>query len=340
MTHADEASASADVHCRDQFGREAPMRNVEGKVAFVTGGDSGIGLGIARAFATAGMKVVITYRTESHLEEALRTLHSAGSRVHSISVDVTDRAAMAAAAQEAARVFGKVHVLVNNAGVAPGVPLSSATFDDWDWCMGVNVHGVFNGIRTFLPYLRAHSEGGQIVSTASMLGGLVVGPFWGVYSTTKFAVVGMMEALRAELARTNIGVSVFCPAGVKTNVGLSQRNRPATLGQVGEADPETQTLIRDFAHALQKARADNAEPPMDPMVAGEWVLRGIRNNDLYIISHPEHEQTLRERNEALLASIPRARDPLSAGSIAVAQIMRTPIYADEIRRKLRQETQS
>lgn len=106
----------------------------------------------------------------------------------------------------------RLHVLVNNAGVLLTLPLSNATFDDWDWCINVNVTGVFNCLRAFLPHTKAHGEGGQIVSTSSMPAGLFVGPYWGVYSTSKFAVVCMMEALRSELAHTNIGVSVFCPA--------------------------------------------------------------------------------------------------------------------------------
>src|SRR5580704_5504168 len=203
-----------------------PMRDVEGKVAFITGGDSGIGLGIARAFTDAGMKVVTTYRTRSHLDEAMKLLQGAADRVHAINLDVTDRAAMEQAAAETVRVFGKVHVLVNNAGVAVIGGLSRASYEDWDWAMSVNAGGVFNGVRTFLPRIQAQGEGGQIVSVSSLAGLLGHAPA-GVYTASQFAVVGMMEALRAELADANIGVTVFCPGIVNTNIGSSARNRPA-----------------------------------------------------------------------------------------------------------------
>ena len=311
------------------------MKEVAGKVAFITGGDSGIGLGIARAFLDSGMKVVITYRSESHLEEATTTLKPSIDRVHTIRLDVADRAAMAAAAEEAQRVFGKVHVLVNNAGVAPVVPLSNATFDDWDWCMSVNVTGVFNGIRTFLPLIKAHGEGGQIVTTSSMLGGLVVGPFWGIYSTSKFAVVGMMEALRSELSNTNIGVSVFCPAGVASNLSKSNRNRPPALAKTGMPDRDQLTLMNSFGKAMRQALSDHGgtQPLMDPLEAGEHVLRGVRNNDLYILSHPEYEQAIRDRNEALLASIPNGGTSISEARIAFAEVGRNAIYINELNRK-------
>jgi len=276
-----------------------PMKDVEGKVAFITGGDSGIGLGIARACADAGMKVVITYRTQSHLDEAMKTLQSAGNRVHAISLDVTDRAAMEKAADETLRVFEKVHVVVNNAGVAIIGGLSTATYDDWDWGMSVNVNGVFNGVRTFLPRIRAHGEGGQVVATSSLAGLLAHGPA-GVYTASKFAVVGMMEALRNELADTNIGVSVFCPGLVNTNIGTSNRNRPTTLADSGfKPDPK---MMARMPKAMREMRGP--PPGMDPFEAGKRVLQGVRNNDLYILTTPEYEDEFRARGEAIVASLP------------------------------------
>ncbi len=276
-----------------------PMKEVEGKVAFITGGDSGIGLGVARACADAGMKVVITYRTQKHLDEAMKYLQSAGNRVHAINVDVTDRAAMEKAALETVRVFQKVHVVVNNAGVAVVGGLSTATYDDWDWAMSVNLNGVFNGVRTFLPRIRAHGEGGQVVATSSLAGLLAHGPA-GVYTASKFAVVGMMEALRNELAETNIGVSVFCPGLVNTNIGTSNRNRPATLADSG-FKPDAKMMAR----MPKEMRQMRGPPPgMDPLDAGQRVLKGIRNNDLYILTTPEYEEEFRARGEAIVASLP------------------------------------
>jgi NAD(P)-dependent dehydrogenase (short-subunit alcohol dehydrogenase family) len=307
-----------------------PMKHVEGKIAFITGGDSGIGLGIARAFVDAGMQVVITYRSETHLEEAMTLLESGGTRIHAVNVDVTDRNSMAAAAEETIRVFGKVHVLVNNAGVGGG-PLSSASFNEWDWCLNVNVTGVFNGIHAFLPYIKAHGEGGQIVATSS-IHGLVAGfPFMALYMTTKFAVVGMVEGLRSELASTNIGVSVFCPGRVNTNI--VKRNRtPVTL--IRTSDPDTVAAQQVYARAHQQIMdSNNGSPGMDPLEAGERVLQGIRDNDLFILSHPEYEQAILERNEALIASFRKAMKPPSAGRVALERLFHTSIYSRELYRK-------
>ena len=276
-----------------------PMKDVEGKVAFITGGDSGIGLGIARAFTDAGMKVVITYRTQAHLDEAMKYLEKAGNRVHAINVDVTDRPGMQKAADETIRVFQKVHVVVNNAGVGVIGGLSTATYDDWDWGMSVNATGVFNGIRTFLPRIQAHGEGGQVVATSSLAGLLGHGPA-GVYTASKYAVVGMMEALRNELAETNVGVSVFCPGLVNTNIGTSNRNRPATLADSG-FKPDAKMM----ASIPKEMRQMRGPPPgMDALEAGQRVLQGVRDNDLYILTTPEYEDEFRARGEAVVASLP------------------------------------
>jgi NAD(P)-dependent dehydrogenase (short-subunit alcohol dehydrogenase family) len=277
----------------------APMRDVEGKVAFITGGNSGIGLGIARAFLDAGMKVAITYRTQSHLDEAMKYLQSAGNRVHAINLDVTDRPAMEKAAEETVKVFQKVHVVVNNAGVGVIGGLSTATYDDFDWGMSVNVAGVFNGIHAFLPRIKQHGEGGQVIATSSLAGLLGHGPA-GVYTASKFAVVGMMEALRAELDGTNIGVSVFCPGIVNTNIGSSARNRPASLPDAGfKPDPK---MMEQMRAAMKDMRGP--PPGMDSLEAGQRVLQGMRSNDLYILTTPEFEKEFQARGEAIVASVP------------------------------------
>jgi NAD(P)-dependent dehydrogenase (short-subunit alcohol dehydrogenase family) len=305
-----------------------PMKEVQGKVAFITGGDSGIGLGIARAFTDAGMKVVITYRTKAHLEDAMKYLASAGDRVHAINLDVTDRAAMEQAAQETERVFEKVHVLVNNAGVGIFGGLSTATYDDWDWGMGVNVTGVFNGIRVFLPRIKAHQEGGQVVATSSLAGVIAHGAA-GVYTTSKFAVVGMMEALRHELADANIGVSVFCPGIVNTNIGNSNRNRPSTLADSGfKPDPK-------MLASMQKQMREMRGPPpgMDPLEAGQRVLRAVRNNDLYILTTPEFEPEIRARGEAIVASLPTDVNAPEARVAIGRMLVGKTVYATERDRK-------
>jgi NAD(P)-dependent dehydrogenase (short-subunit alcohol dehydrogenase family) len=321
------AAPATPANCPEH---KAPLADVKDKVAFVTGGNSGIGLGISRALANAGMKVCITYRSKEHLEEAMKYLHGAGSRIHAINVDVTDRAAMERAAEETVRVFGNVHLLVNNAGVGIQVPVGQATFDDWDWGIGVNLNGVFNGVKAFLPKIKAHNEGGHIVTTASM-SGLFHGATAGVYTTTKFAVVGMMEALRAELVSSNIGVSVYCAGGVNTNIRNSDRNRPKELGDTGfKPDPKRLAQIQELAK-----KSGGTPPGMDPLEAGEGVLRGIRNNDLYIITHPEYAQGIRERSEAILASVPVDHPPVPEARMAYEQaVLRHPVYYNERDRKL------
>jgi NAD(P)-dependent dehydrogenase (short-subunit alcohol dehydrogenase family) len=305
------------------------MKDVEGKVAFITGGDSGIGLGVARAFTDAGMKVVITYRTKAHLDEAMKYLEGAGNRVHAINLDVTDRAAMEKAAVETLQVFQKIHVVVNNAGVGIIGGLSKATYDDWDWGMGVNLNGVFNGIRAFLPRIQAQGEGGQVVATSSLAGLLGHGPA-GVYTASKFAVVGMMESLRAELDGTNVGVSVFCPGIVNTNIGSSARNRPETLADSGfKPDPK---MMEQMRAAMKDMRGP--PPGMTSQEAGERVLKGMRNNDLYILTTPEFEGEFRARGEAILASLPTdVKMPEGREAFGRMILGKTPYAAERDRKR-------
>jgi NAD(P)-dependent dehydrogenase (short-subunit alcohol dehydrogenase family) len=322
------AAPSTDATPVDCPAVPTPMKDVEGKVAFITGGDSGIGLGVARAFTDAGMKVVITYRTKAHLDEAMKYLQSAGNRVHAINLDVTDRAGMEKAAAETVHVFEKIHVLINNAGVGVIGGLSTATYDDWDWAMGVNVNGVFNGIRSFLPRIQAHGEGGQVVATSSLAGLLGHGPA-GVYTASKFAVVGMMEALRNELEGSNIGVSVFCPGIVNTNIGSSNRNRPSSLPDAGfKPDPK---MLASMQAAMKEMRGP--PPGMDALEAGQRVLRGVRNNDLYILTTPEFEQEFRARGEAILASLPTDVNAPEARVALGRMILGKTVYATERDRK-------
>ena len=313
------------------------MKDLRGKFALITGGDSGIGLGIARAFLGVGMRVAITYRTPEHLALALAALEGSKGRVLAIELDVTDRSAVAAAVEGARGAFGNIHVLVNNAGVAPLVPLSNATFDDWDWCLDVNVNGVFNCVQAVLPHMRQHGEDAHIVATSSMVGGIIVGPYWGVYSTSKFAVVGMMEALRAELAHLNIGVSIFCPGSVQSRINLSDRNRPDTLSDSGQPDDELSLRINCFHRAMFDAivKTGGEQPLMDPLEAGSAVLRGIQSDDLYIFSHPEYAQALADRNEALMASILNDNQVKFPTRIAMAEVARNPIYTKELAKRRR-----
>jgi NAD(P)-dependent dehydrogenase (short-subunit alcohol dehydrogenase family) len=276
--------------------KPAPLRDVAGKVAFITGGSSGIGLGQARVFHEAGMKVVIGYIRDDQLEPALAHFTSDPSRVHAIKVNVTDRDAMKAAADEIEGRFGGIHLVSNNAGIAMISPLSEVDYAPFDQCVAVNFTGVFNGVHEFLPRLRKHGQGGHIVTTSSMAGLLAIGG-GGVYAATKFAVVGMMEALRTELegANAGIGVSVFCPGPVNTNAFEVTKNLNAAFNNA--------SIPKDVAAGEAFIKALNPQA-MDPLEAARIALNGIRNNDLFILSHPEFAPALHERHEALEASMP------------------------------------
>jgi NAD(P)-dependent dehydrogenase (short-subunit alcohol dehydrogenase family) len=275
------------------------MKDLKGKVAFITGGASGIGLGIAKACAKYGMKVLIVDMRQDALDEAMAYFKEKKLPVHPIKLDITDRVAYVKAADEAERVFGKIHVLVNNAGVGSGGPAEKTTYKDWDYSISVNLGGVINGVVTILPRILKHGEGGHIVSTSSTLG-IAAASNMIPYCTTKFAVAGMMEALAGELQDKNIGVSVLFPGPTMGNLGKSSfENRPEKYKNEGETWPPP----------MPKGRPPR--PPghvdlvmMDPVETGERVLRGIRNNDLFIHSHPEFREGYIARHEAIIRAIP------------------------------------
>jgi NAD(P)-dependent dehydrogenase (short-subunit alcohol dehydrogenase family) len=170
------------------------MQELAGKTAFVTGGASGIGLALGRAFAEAGMQVMLADIETEALAAAVKSLHNFGPDVRGVTCDVTDPESVERAAAASFEAFRNVHVVCNNAGVAGGSGIDDILLDDWRWVLDVNLMGVLHGIRTFLPHIRAHGEGGHIVNTASMAG-MVSGLGFSPYSASKFAVVTMSEGL-------------------------------------------------------------------------------------------------------------------------------------------------
>ena len=269
------------------------MRNLAGKCAFITGAATGIGYGMAHAFLDAGMRVVIADIRADALAVAVERLKKVGEDVHGVPLDVTDRAAMSAAADEATAHFGKLHVLCNNAGINVFGPVDQASFDDWDWIMEVNLDSVFNGIKSFLPHIKAHGEGGHIVNTASMAS-IVSGPGAGIYTAAKFAVRGLSECLWYNLAPQGIGVSVVCPGLVNSNIHHSEELRPTSRAETGYVkDPQ-------FAKRLEEVQ----QLGMDPLEVGTKVLRGIMNDDLYIMTHPEHKDEVTRDFAEIVAAFP------------------------------------
>ena len=258
------------------------MEHVEGKVAFITGGGGGIGLGMAKAFVKAGMKVAIADVQQGLLDQAMAGF--GGSRdVHAIQLNVTDREAMKRAADEVERVFGKVHVVCNNAGVIAIETGGDPTYEDFDWLMAVNAGGVINGVQTFVPRIKKHGEGGHVVNTASM-NAFFVGPGSTVYVTSKFAVRGLTEALRYSLFEHNIGVTMLCPGVVKTGLGESYKTRPPELAKNSGFTQEGWAGVKAVTQAAGQ----------DPVEVGEMVLKAIKNNEFYVFTASGFRDEMRE----------------------------------------------
>ena len=277
------------------------MQDLDGKTAFVTGGASGIGLGIVKKLVENGMRVVIADLRQDHIDEALAWFEERqlGRKVHAIKLDVTDRKAMAAAADEVEQTFGPLHLLVNNAGVGIEGPLKDATYEDWDFGMAVNLGGVVNGVQTFVPRILAHGQGGHVISTASLAGLVQMPGSMAMYATAKAGVIAFMEALRNELAPEGVGVSVLCPGPIKSNIHQLSQNRP-----------EGFAASSAFAAAADRlGRRQVSEHWMEPEEVGDMVIKAIRNDELYIITHGEFGDAVRSRQAAIVAAMPAAVNP-------------------------------
>jgi NAD(P)-dependent dehydrogenase (short-subunit alcohol dehydrogenase family) len=273
------------------------MDNFTGKVAFISGAASGIGLGMAKAFAAQHMKVALADVREEKLQAATRALRAAGAHCLAVPLDVTRRDLLAAAADQVETALGQVQLLCSNAGVNFVGATQDATFEDWDFCLGVNVGGAVNAIRTFVPRMLAHGAGGHIVITSSMSGLFTRGGS-GVYVTSKFALIGLAESLRADLAPHGIGVSALCPGPVKSELFESTiATRPRTLAATGSVPVIPPGVAREDSPIF--ATAPTSE------YVGEQVVRGIRRNDLYIMTHPEMRSVLAARAAALIAALPQ-----------------------------------
>jgi NAD(P)-dependent dehydrogenase (short-subunit alcohol dehydrogenase family) len=272
------------------------MKDFRGKTAFVTGGASGIGLSMARAFGRAGMNVVLADIDLKAAQESADRLASEQIKAAPVQVDVSDHASIRTAALEAVAAFGKVHVLCNNAGVAVGGPVGTVKDKDWDWIIDVNLKGVVYGTETFVALIKSHGEGGHIVSTASMAG-MIAPPGMEPYTATKFAVVAMTEGWAQQLAPFNIGVSVLCPGFVKTRIHESGRARQDKYGGQGDVD----ALGQGASEAAQMVLSG-----IDPDVVGNRVVEAIRDNELYIFTHPQMRDFVQMRFAAIMAAFDTA----------------------------------
>ncbi len=272
------------------------MEELQGKVAFVTGGGSGVGLGQAKVLAEeAGMRVVIVDVREDHLAQTSAYFAAKRLPVHAIKLDITDRAAYTRAADEAERVFGPVQLLCNTAGVSQFGPIEQASDDDWDWQVDVNLKGMINGVQVFLPRMIKAGGGAHIVNTASM-SAFVALPQTGVYCTTKFAVRGYSESLRVELDKLGIGVSILCPGGVNTNIHESVLSRPDRYPRTGYygADPEVFKRLKAII-----------ETGIDPVDLARIVVQAVRRNEFWILPYPEFIPTLEKQHAEVIAALRR-----------------------------------
>src|SRR5476651_2539494 len=277
------------------------MKDLPGKTAFVTGAASGIGLGVATALAQAGAKVMLCDIEEAALKTALEGLRRTNVDVDSVKADVSLKAELQAAADATVARYGRVHILVNNAGVAGGRGYGHWTDAGWDWVLGVNLMAVIWGIEIFGPLIEAHGEGGQIVSTASAFGLIAGGS--PQYDVTKYGVVALSEGLRKALASRKIGVSVLCPGVVRTQIFNFRRNVPQRIVEkIGS--PPTEGPIADIIKALQE-RINKFG--IDPLYVGELVREAIENDWPYIFTDTEHEATIDRRFAAIKQGFDRIR---------------------------------
>jgi len=275
------------------------VKDFEDKVAFITGGGSGLGLGLAKVFTEAGSKIVIADILQDHLDEAMEYFEDKDALVHPIKLDITDREAYARAADEVEEVFGcPPQLLFNNAGVNSFGPAEATTYDDWDWILGVNLQGVINGVTTFLPRMIKAGKGGLLYFTSSA-GGLMGGPTTMPYSTAKAAVISMAEGYRRALEKYEIQVAVCCPGGIKSNIGKSIYIRPAHLNDTGYVENEK------VVSALKKVYQGVGQDPVD--LAG-YIKQRIEEETFYIITQ-DMRGMLEARHRELIDSIPELTPP-------------------------------
>jgi NAD(P)-dependent dehydrogenase (short-subunit alcohol dehydrogenase family) len=275
------------------------MRELAGKAAFVTGGASGIGFALGRAFAQAGMKVMLADIETDALADAVKSLQDAGLDIRGVVCDVADPISVERAAKATCAAFGNVHVVCNNAGVGAGGGINVISLKTWRWVLDVNLMGVLHGICAFLPHIRAHGEGGHIVNTASMAGMLSPGSF-NPYAASKFAVIAMSEGLAAQLGPLGIGVSVLCPGFVRTRISESERSRPERYGPTQIPNPASP------AGALAARVAGLVQSGLDPSDVAQRVLTAIRENELYVFTHPELNEEAKQRFAVILAAMDKA----------------------------------
>ncbi|MXP25536.1 SDR family NAD(P)-dependent oxidoreductase [Altererythrobacter indicus] len=273
-----------------------PINSFAGKTAFITGGASGIGLGIAKVLVERGAQVVLADLRQDHIDDALAEFHGEGraNTVSALQLDVTNRENYRKAAQKMQDDFGGIDILINNAGVGLEGPILEATYADYDFGFGVNIGGVINGFVEFMPQMMAHGRGGHILSTSSLAAEVVMPAHLAIYGASKAAVCHFCESVRGELGEKNIGVSVLLPGPVQSRIHECQDNRPANLREGSGFSASEEKLS-------QRQLGDGW---MDPKEVGNLVADGILANQPYIVTHGMFKGAQRARSEAVLDATP------------------------------------
>jgi len=294
------------------------MKEFAGKVAVITGAASGIGRSIAQRCVREGVKVVLADVDEANLASAESELKTAGGTVLAVRTDVSKRIDIELLARQTLDAFGQVHLLFNNAGVGAGGAPWDATWNDWEWVIGVNLWGVINGVKVFTPLMLAQNTACHIVNTSS-IAGLSVGGALGPYAVTKHAVVALSESLYLALQQRNsrIKVSVLCPGLVRTNILDAERSRPAELRN----QPITMTNEMQVGLAAFKAEIEASMPPLQ---VADAVFDAIRKEQFYILPDPEWTEVIQLRTDKLL----RLENPQSPAA-TIAKLMSRPWVKDE-----------
>jgi NAD(P)-dependent dehydrogenase (short-subunit alcohol dehydrogenase family) len=270
------------------------MKEFNGKVAVITGAASGIGRAIAERCVNEGMSVVLADVDEADLAEAETELKAAGGAVLAVRTDVSKRSDVEQLAHKAFNAFGQVHLLFNNAGVGAGGAAWEATWNDWEWVIGVNLWGVIHGVKVFTPLMLAQNTECHIINTSSAAG-LAVGGLSAPYSVTKHGVVALSESLYLTFQQRNslVKVSVLCPGMVRTNIGNADRHRPAELrNEPVPMTPELQAGLAAFKAAL--------EAGMPPLQVADAVFDAIRKEQFYILTDPDWTEVIQLRTDNLL----------------------------------------
>ena len=277
------------------------MKDLNNKVAVITGAGSGIGRGIAEHAAKAGMRLVLADINEEGLNETLAVVKSCGVEAISRVTDVSSLDEVENLASQTYETFQNCHLLFNNAGVLGPASLSEVNREMYDWLININLGGCFNGIHAFLPRMKASGEESHIIATCST-SGFIAYPMLSLYSASKFGIRGLMTSLRSELtmSNSNVGVSIVCPGEVTTNIVNStfQSDEPADNKPVADVDPT----------AMLEVAAEDAQNtyPISPLEAAQGIFAGIENKEFYIFTHKGYKRQLEDISSEYLEAFDRA----------------------------------